>query len=126
MGQSTNPPVPMGVYAQKGGDPERHDKALLQAEAVFFHQFGTMLGLGVPVLSSLEILLRQARDPRLKQAVEALREVIARGGTLAEGLDHPVFSGMVIAIARVGEISGQVDKAMLGAALCLEKQATLL
>jgi len=75
---------------------------------------GTMLGAGVPILQSLDIVAETSGNAVVGKAIRAVQDSVRRGETLARPLaDHPVFPPMVVQMMAVGEDTGALDQ-MLG------------
>jgi type II secretory pathway component PulF len=81
----------------------------------FFRQLATMIGAGVPIVSSLDTLARQTRDPKLKPVVVELLGHIREGRELSVGMQRypDVFTPLMLSLIRTGEKSGMLDKALL-------------
>lgn len=73
--------------------------------ATFYTQLADLLRAGVPLIRSLDILERQARNITLKTVIQEVRAAVADGSRLAEAMrQHPaVFSDLTISIIRAGE-----------------------
>ncbi len=75
--------------------------------------FGTMLGGGVPILSALEISGNAVGNRPMARAVEATREEVREGTSLALALEHAnAFPPLLIHMADVGEETGQLPEMM--------------
>jgi type IV pilus assembly protein PilC len=76
----------------------------------FTRNLGTMLGSGVPILQSLEIVGETAGNVVLRRAAASVQESVRRGESLAGPLaEHPVFPPMVVQMLAVGEDTGAID-----------------
>ena len=72
---------------------------------------GTMLGAGVPILQSLDIVAETSGNAVVGKAIRAVQDSVRRGETLARPLaDHPVFPPMVVQMMAVGEDTGALDQ----------------
>ncbi|MBW1980582.1 MAG: type II secretion system F family protein [Deltaproteobacteria bacterium] len=84
------------------------------AVAKFTRTLGTMIGSGVPILDSLEIVAATAGNRTIEEAIRETRQSISEGRTIAEPLaDSEVFPSMVVQMISVGEATGALDT-MLG------------
>ncbi|MEQ8764899.1 MAG: type II secretion system F family protein [Planctomycetota bacterium] len=94
---------------------------------VFTRQLATMIGSGVPLLESLEILTEQIEGSRLHTAVMTLVEDIRAGSDMSKALEkHPkVFPNIYVNMVRAGEVSGQLDDILVRLAEYLEASARL-
>ena len=80
------------------------------AVAKFTRTMGTMLGSGVAILDSLEIVARTAGNKTIENAVFETRSAIAEGRTMADPLSESgVFPSMVCQMIAVGESTGALD-----------------
>lgn len=94
---------------------------------VFTRQLATMLGAGIPMLESLEILADQAESPGFGFCLGRVVEDIRAGSDLSKALEaHPrVFSNIYVSMIRAGEVSGQLDAILQRLAEYLEAAAHL-
>ena len=74
-------------------------------------QLSILLGAGLPLVSALETLLTQLRNPTFKRVLAQVKESVNEGISLADSLSqHPrVFSPVYINMVRSGEASGSLD-----------------
>jgi general secretion pathway protein F len=77
----------------------------------FTQQMATLLGSGLPLDRSLQVLLELAENERIKQTITAVRDQVREGGSLSDALDaqHGSFSRLFINMVRAGEIGGSLD-----------------
>ncbi len=94
---------------------------------VFTRQLSTMIGAGIPLLESLEILHEQATNPGFAFVLDSLIEDIRGGSDLSMAMDkYPkVFSNIFVSMIRAGEVSGQMDEILVRLAEFLEAAAKL-
>jgi type IV pilus assembly protein PilC len=101
---------PQGMMA--GG--LRRRKKLKQATfLVFNQQFLTLIRAGLPILNSLELLIKRQKDPQLKQVLENVRERVKGGELLsdafaAQGVIPKIYTTTLMA----GEKSGNIDEVL--------------
>src|SRR6202451_2158326 len=58
---------------------------------VFNQQFLTLLKAGLPILNSLDLLIKRQRDDRLRQVLENVRERVKGGELLSDAFaSHPM------------------------------------
>lgn len=83
--------------------------------ALFCRQFATVVEAGIPLLTCLDILARQAENPRLARAIEDVARELQGGRTLAEAMarQRNVFPGILISMIEAGELGGVLDQALL-------------
>ncbi len=92
-------------------------KVSLKSLSVFCRQFATMIGAGVPILTSLKILADQAENRRLGAALKKVSEEIEAGETLTnsfrkQGTTFPLILTNMIAAGEVGGILEDVFERM--------------
>src|ERR1700727_2406596 len=103
---------PQGLMA--GGIGMHRRRKLKQATfLVFNQQFLTLIRAGLPILNSLELLIKRQKDAQLKQILENVRDRV-RGGELlsdafgAQGMIPKIYTAPL----RAGEKSGNVDEVL--------------
>jgi type IV pilus assembly protein PilC len=80
------------------------------ALARFARNLGTMLGAGVPILQSLQIVGDATGNVIIGDATHAVMDSVREGESLAGPLkQHPVFPPMVVQMMAVGEDTGALD-----------------
>ena len=86
-------------------------KVKLKDVALFARQFATMIGAGLSLLRTLNILAEQTEHPLLAKTIGAIRDDVERGSSLSGSMSkHPkVFSDLFVAMVRAGETGGQLD-----------------
>jgi general secretion pathway protein F/type IV pilus assembly protein PilC len=95
--------------------------------SVFYTQLSDLLRAGVPLLRSLDLLIRQTRHVTLKMVLQQARDQVADGTRLAEALrQHPtVFSELTISMIRAGEEGSFLEDALQRIATFTEHQEEL-
>jgi general secretion pathway protein F len=73
-----------------------------------FRQLATLVGAGIPLVSSFSALIDQTGHPILGKVLTRVRESVREGGSLADALAaHPrVFPPILVGLVRAGEVSG--------------------
>ena len=81
---------------------------------VFANNLSAMMSAGLSISRALAVAERQAKNPKFKNVLLAMRSHIEKGGTLHESLaEHPkIFSKLFVAMVRAGEESGTLDAAL--------------
>ena len=103
---------PQGVLS--GGMALRRRRKLKQATfLVFNQQFLTLIRAGLPILNSLELLIKRQKDPQLKQILENVRDRVKGGQLLsdsfaAQGVVPKIYTTTLMA----GEKSGNIDEVL--------------
>ncbi|MGB9860502.1 MAG: type II secretion system F family protein [Moorellaceae bacterium] len=92
--------------------------------ALFCRQLGTMLSAGLPILSALRTLSRQADNPRLKTSIDRVVEDLQQGETLHNALSQfpKVFPPIMTYSVEAGELSGALDETLLKLADHFERE----
>ncbi|HZN63354.1 MAG TPA: type II secretion system F family protein, partial [Planctomycetota bacterium] len=75
-------------------------------------QLGTLLSSGIPLMGTLNAVIEQAEERRLKAVLLDVRERVAQGVAFSDALGaHPrLFSELYVNMVRAGEASGALDK----------------
>lgn len=78
---------------------------------IFTRQLATMVGAGLSLLESLDVLGAQAESPGMKCACETLVNEVRGGSDLSAAMEKcpKVFNHLYISMVKAGEISGQMD-----------------
>jgi general secretion pathway protein F len=79
--------------------------------AAFTQQLSTLLGAGLPLDRSLQVLLDLAENDRVKRAVSEIRDRVRQGGSLSDALEeqHGSFNRLFVNMVRAGEVGGTLD-----------------
>jgi general secretion pathway protein F len=93
----------------------------------FTQQLATLLGAGLPLDRSLQVLLELSENARIEQTVTAIRDQVREGGSLSDAMDaqHGSFSRLFINMVRAGEIGGSLDTTLERLADYLERSKDL-
>src|SRR3989344_6937427 len=80
----------------------------LEEKLMFIRNLRVMVGAGVALPKSLDVLSQQVKNKTFKKAVLDMKEKIVQGKALSQTLDeHPeIFSELFANMVRVGEESG--------------------
>lgn len=92
--------------------------------AIFCRLFSTMIDAGLSLVASLNVLIEQTENPRLKNALQDVYKKIKEGQTLSRALaDHPhIFPGIMINMVEAGEVGGVLDEVLNRLASHFEKE----
>jgi type IV pilus assembly protein PilC len=103
---------PQGLLS--GGAGLRRGRKLKQASfLVFNQQFLTLIRAGLPILHSLELLIKRQKDARLKQLLENVRERVKGGELLSDAFAaQGIFPKIYTTTLLAGEKSGNVDEVL--------------
>jgi type IV pilus assembly protein PilC len=102
---------PQGVLS--GGIARRRKKLKQDHFLVFNQQFLTLIRAGLPILNSIELLIKRQKDKQLKQVLENVRERVKGGELLsdafaAQGVIPKIYTTTLMA----GEKSGNMDEVL--------------
>jgi type IV pilus assembly protein PilC len=86
-------------------------KVKLKDVALFSRQFATMIGSGLSLLRTLNILAEQTEHALLAKTIGMIRDDVERGSSLSGSMSkHPkVFNDLFVSMVRAGETGGQLD-----------------
>lgn len=94
---------------------------------VYARQLSTLLGAGVPLLRSFNLLSRQISSKKLYNINEQIRADVESGKTLKDALaKHPkVFSRLWVYLVETGELSGNLPETLRALTAHLEAASAL-
>lgn len=103
------------------------EKVNSQDLATATRQLATLVGSGIPLVSSLSALVEQIENNTLKGILAAVKQRVNEGASFADALsEHPkVFSNLYMNMVRAGETSGALDVVLNRLADFTESQAQL-
>ena len=98
-----------------------------QERAVMTRQLGTLLGAGIPLVSSLETIIRQTKNRAMLKALVDIRETVLEGTTLAEAMSRHrwLFSDLYVNMVHAGETSGALEPVLQRIADLLERNVRM-
>ena len=102
-------------------------KVKTQEMVVFSRQLSTMVGSGIPLIESVEILAEQMTNAGFKKTLDDVAGSVRAGKDMSQALSaHPkVFSELYVNMVRAGEASGQLDVVLTRLAEYQEASAAL-
>ncbi len=105
----------------------RGRRVRLRHVSALYGQLSDLLAAGVPMLRALDILSRTLVNPALGRMVEAVREDVSAGATLADAMaKHPaVFTPLHTAMVRAGETAGFLEDVLTNLSGFLDRQDEL-
>lgn len=90
---------------------------------MFTKQLSTMIGAGVPILQSLEILYRSEKHPTLKATIKKIAQDVGEGKTISEAMSaQKAFDKLYCNLVKAGESGGILDTILKKLATHMEKQ----
>lgn len=123
--------VPINVSPESGNNLSKFlpfiGKAKSSDVILFTRQMSSMLGSGLTLIKSLEILKEQISNKIMMDIVDSIIADIEEGKNFSSAITkYPdVFTPVYISIVKSAEASGLLDKALVRLAENLEKQARL-
>ncbi|MEW6238286.1 MAG: type II secretion system F family protein [Candidatus Omnitrophota bacterium] len=98
-------------------------KVGLKNLSAFSRQLATLIGAGLPLLRSLQILREQVEDKNLKDALIGITESVEGGSTLSEAMaKYPrIFNRLYVNMVKAGEIGGALEQVLDRLAMFQEK-----
>lgn len=95
--------------------------------AQFTQQLSTLLGAGLPLDRSLQVLRDLAENERVGRTVAEIRDRVREGGSLSDALEerHGTFSRLYINMVRAGEVGGTLDTTLKRLTEYLERSREL-
>ncbi|MDE0903081.1 MAG: type II secretion system F family protein [Planctomycetota bacterium] len=94
---------------------------------IFTRQLATMVGAGLSLLESLEVLGDQAETPGMRATCEVLVTEVRGGSDLSSAMGNcpKVFDHLYVSMVKAGEVSGQMDIILNRLAAYQEESAEL-
>ncbi len=105
----------------------RGGKVRIRDLSVFYGQLSDLLHAGVPLLRSLETLIRATSNARLVVKLRDLHDDVSEGKSLADSMaDYPeTFTPLHAAMVRAGEQAGFLEEVLANLGGFLERQDEL-
>jgi len=103
---------PQGLLS--GGFSLRRGRKLKQSSfLVFNQQFLTLIKAGLPILNSLDLLIKRQRDASLRLVLENVRERVKGGELLSDAFaTHSMVPKIYTTTLMAGEKSGNIDEVL--------------
>jgi len=137
----TQEPVAQPLRTEQPRGPEIEQRSYVETSVVgplvgkislnqllfFFRQLSVMLEAGVPFVQSLDTLVGQARDPRLKPIIAEIKGHVEVGRPMSAGMQRypEVFTPVMLSLLRAGEEGGFLDQSLAEIANYLEREIAL-
>lgn len=114
------------VSEGKGG-PAKGGRVKSDEVVMFTRQLSAMVSAGVPILRSLESMIRHAESAAFKRTLTAVSKDIEGGESFANALGRypDIFSDVYVNMVRAGEAAGILDDILKRLALQQEKNASI-
>jgi type II secretory pathway component PulF len=83
-----------------------------------------MLKAGIKLTEALSVLVKQISDPRLKNAINDVKDRVVTGESFADAIGeyHHFFDVIYVSMVRVGEVTGTLEKSLGNMATFMEKR----
>jgi general secretion pathway protein F len=96
--------------------------------SAFTRQLSTLLGAGMPLVPSLTILMKQAKNLLLKKSLAQIREQVNEGKSLTDSMSAfpRIFPPFYLNMVRAGEASGTINLVLERLADFSENQQALM
>src|SRR5713101_2908680 len=96
-----------------GGMPLRRSRLKPATFLIFNQQFLTLMKAGLPILTSLDLLIKRQRDSHLRQLLENVRERVKGGELLSDAFaTHAMVPRIYTTTLMAGEKSGNIDEVL--------------
>ena len=84
----------------------------LDEKLLFFQLLGSMIGAGLPIIDSLNLLINQTKNQKFKGVITDIRVQIEEGESLAAAMraNDDVFDEATCAVIEAGEKSGKLNE----------------
>lgn len=121
---------PMRLFSIEIGRTKQEGKSgriKIDDLVIFSRQLATLIGAGVPLVQSLEVLVEQTEKAKLRIVIQDLQKEVQGGKSLSEALERQskIFSYLFIHMVRAGESSGHLEEILDRLSGYLEKTSTL-
>ena len=116
------------VKSKKKADSRKYHRGVKSNDLVMFsRELATLLGAGVTLIKSLDILCRQIESRILLRAVEQIKKDVEGGYTFQNALKKhdKIFSSFWIKLVETGEASGHLPSSLDQVAIYLEENSEL-
>ncbi len=99
----------------------------LKTMVPFCRQLATVYKAGLPILSGIDILRKEARDPKLKRVLEGMRQKIQQGETLNDAVRayDRYLPSFFVELVAAGEFGGRLEEIFLNLADYFERRMRL-
>src|SRR5437762_3312230 len=113
---------PRGLFS--GGNPQLGGRKVKQSQfLVFNQQFLTLIKAGLPILNSLDLLIKRQKDGNLKGLLQNVRERVKSGELLSDSFAaQGVFPRIYTTTLMAGEKSGNMEE-VLGRYIAFQRLA---
>ncbi|MGI6641753.1 MAG: type II secretion system F family protein [Limnochordia bacterium] len=95
--------------------------------AIFCRQFAIMLGTGLSLVNSLQLLAEQSMEKRLSKALDSIRLDVSSGASFTRALEkhRGLFPNVFIHLVEAGEVAGALPEVLDRLAIYYEREDEL-
>lgn len=99
----------------------------MKEKVVFMRQMATMVGAGLPLTRSLEIMVQQAENPAFKRILKNVSTSVQSGKSLSNSFrdEEEIFDDITLNLIEAGEESGKLETILERLATELEERNSL-
>src|SRR6266699_2465540 len=121
MAKTTRPRAKTGIFLFQ------RKKIKPKVLMIFTRQLATLIDSGLPLLRSLNVLMKQERDKVLKNIINKLADAVQGGNTFSDALAlHPrIFNDLYVNMVKAGEVGGVLELVLNRLAEFQEKAAKI-
>lgn len=114
-------------YKETSSKSQSITKLKVKSIVIFCRQLGTMIGAGIPIMQSLNMLLEKADTPKAKRIYRNVYEEVQKGNSLSDAMQgqEGVFPELLNNMITAGELGGTLDSSLRRMAIHYEKEAKL-
>ncbi len=96
----------------------------IEDKILFTRKFSSLLKAGIPLLSVLEMVAGQTREPQIAGAIHRIAELVSGGTTLSDAMAAfpGLFDEVYLGALRTGEATGRLDTVLEQTADFLERE----
>jgi type IV pilus assembly protein PilC len=104
---------PRGVLTGGGVSLRRRNKVKQSSFVIFNQQFLTLIKAGLPVLSSLDLLIKRQKDAQLRSVLQNVRDRVKGGALLSDAFAaQKSFPKIYTTTLMAGEKSGNMEEVL--------------
>jgi type IV pilus assembly protein PilC len=104
---------PRGMFSGGGISLRAHGKVKQGQFLIFNSQFLTLIKAGLPILNSLELLIKRQRDPYLQSLLQNVRDRVKAGELLSDAFSgQGAFPKIYTSTLMAGEKSGNMEEVL--------------
>jgi type IV pilus assembly protein PilC len=104
---------PRGMFSGGGISLRAHGKVKQGQFLIFNSQFLTLIKAGLPILNSLDLLIKRQRDPYLQSLLQNVRDRVKAGELLSDAFSgQGAFPKIYTSTLMAGEKSGNMEEVL--------------